>query len=256
MNIRTDMVLACSLFTALAGISTTSSARAEGHEIQAPAQAGAQSATSTQSNDSVVASSQPTALPRTAVVLRFAVQSQPVTDTAALSAQACPQVPATQTSPEAGDADASHKPIKVDPAILDKITEEMQNKLSKKMTVLVNPDPQSIPVGATVISGCITRANAGNSAERLAGMGLGSSHLNVHVVALTRMKDGWNPLDTFDIQVKGGSYLPPLGPVGLAVHAARDTQQTLSADARKLADKILKQLAKDMKAKEQVTKNG
>ena len=202
-------------------------------------------------------SSSPAALNRTAVVLRFAVQSQTLPDTAALSAQACPQVPAAALSSDAGSASASQKPIKLDPAILDKITIEMRHKLSKKkMTVLVNPEPQSIPLGATVISGCITRANAGNSAERLLGMGLGSSHLNAHVVALSRVKDGWKTVDTFDIRIKGGILFPPFGTVGLAVHMARDTQQTLSADAKKLADKILKRLATDMKAKEQVTKNG
>lgn len=254
MKVWSNMVPAVSLLTALAGI--TSSSHAEGHVHQAATQAGAQSTASTQSNPVSDSSSSPAALQRTAVVLRFAVQSQPLSDTPALSARACPQVPAAAPPSDAGSADASQKPIKVDPAILDKITVEMRNKLSKKMTVLVNPDPQSIPLGAIVISGCITRANAGNSTERLLGMGLGSSHLNVHVVVLSRVKDGWNSVDTFDIRIKGGILLPPLGPVGLAVHVARDTQQTLSADAKKLADKILKRLATDMKAKKQVAKNG
>jgi hypothetical protein len=200
--------------------------------------------------------SSPAAPKRTAVVLRFAVQSQMMPDTPALSAQACPQVPAAALSSDAGSAAASQKPIKLTPAILDKVTIEMRDKLSKKMTVLVNPGSQSIPSGATVISGCITRANAGNSAERLLGMGLGSSHLNVHVVALSRVKDGWKSVDTFDIRIKGGILFPPLGTVGLAIHMARDTQETLSADAKKLADKIVKRLATDMKAEEQVAKNG
>lgn len=256
MKVRSDMVLACSLLIAFAGASITSSAHAEGQGFQASAQAGTQDTTPTQTNAAAASSAAPGASPRTAVVLRFAVQSQPLTDAAVLSAQACPQASGAAPSPDTDSAGASQKPINVDPAILDKITDEMQNKLSKKMTVLVNPDPQSIPFGATVISGCITRASAGNSAARLVGMGLGASHLNVHVVVVSRVRDGWNPVDTFDIQVKGGSLLPPLGPVGLAVHAARDTQQTLSADAKKLAGKILKQLAKDMKAKEQATKNG
>lgn len=211
---------------------------------------------STQSNAASYSSSSHGALRRTIVVLRFAVQSQSLSDTPALSAQACPQVPTAAPSSNASSTGTSQKPIKVDPAILDKITVEMRNKLSKTMTVLVNPDPQAIPLGATVISGCITRANAGNSAERLLGMGLGSSHLNVHVVAFSRVKDGWTPVDTFDIRVKGAMLFPPLGPVGLAVHVARDTQQTLSADAKQLADKILKRLAKDMKAKDKVAKNG
>jgi len=144
----------------------------------------------------------------------------------------------------------------VDPKILDKISGEMQKRLLKKMSVMVNPDPTAIPVGALVISGCITKANGGNAATRLIGMNVGASHLGVHVVALTRTKDGWSPMDTFDIQVKGGDVLPPIGPVGLAVHAARDTQQTLSADAKKLADHILKKLFQDMKAREQAESSG
>lgn len=122
------------------------------------------------------------------------------------------------------------------------------------MTVMVNPDPKDIPVAALVISGCITKANGGNSAERLIGLNLGASHLGVHVVVLSRTKDGWDPKDTFDIQVKGGDILPPLGPIGLGVHAARDTRQTLSADAKQLADKVLKQLAKDTKARKQAAR--
>ena len=85
-------------------------------------------------------------------------------------------------------------------------------------------------------------------------MNVGASYLGVHVVALSRTKDGWDPVDTFDMQVKGGDLLPPLGPAGLAVHAARDRRQTLSADARKLADQILKELSQDTKAREQVAK--
>lgn len=143
----------------------------------------------------------------------------------------------------------------MDPKILDEISGEMQKRLSKKMAVMVNPDPTAIPVGALVISGCITKANAGNAASRLIGMNVGASHLGVHVVALTRTKNGWSPMDTFDIQVKGGDVLPPLGPAGLAVHAAKDPQQTLSVDAKKLADHILKKLSQDMKSREQAAKN-
>jgi hypothetical protein len=253
MRFYSGLVLACAMLTTAAGLSTASYARAEEHGLASTTTS--PSSGGQETNTTPATSSQPGSQPRTAVVLRFAVQSQPLTDVAALSAQACPQTSNDASSSDPGNADTPQKLVTVNPAILDKITDEMQSKLSKKMTVLVNPDPQSIPVGALVISGCITRANAGNSAERLVGMGLGASHLNVHVVALSRTKDGWKPVDTFDIQVKGESLLPPLGPIGLAVHAARDTQQTLSADARKLADKVLKQLAKDVKAKEQAGKN-
>jgi Domain of unknown function (DUF4410) len=253
MRFNSGLVLACAICATAAGISTAKYVHAEGSAFPiatAPASISGQETKTTPE-----ASSQSNSQPRTAVVLRFAVQSQPLTDEAALSAQACPKTPNNAPPSEVGSAGTSQKPITVNPAILDKITNEMQSKLSKKMTVLVNPDPHSIPEGALVISGCITRANAGNSVERLVGMGLGASHLNVHIVALSRAKDGWNPVDTFDLQVKGGSLLPPLGPVGLAVHAARDTQQTLSADSKKLADRVLKKLAKDRKAQQQAQRN-
>jgi len=241
MRFHPGLVLACTLLTVVASTSAASSAHAEGHGLpmstSSPQSSGGQDA-----NTIPPTSVQPGSQPRTAVVLRFAVQSQPLTDAAALSAQACPQSAANATPP---------KSFTVDPTILDKITDELQKRLAKKMIVMVNPDPQSIPVGALVISGCITRANAGNAVTRLVGMTVGSSDLGVHVVALARTKDGWNPVDTFDLQVKGGDLLPPLGPIGLAAHAARDTRQTLSADAKKLADHILKRLAKDKKAREQ-----
>jgi hypothetical protein len=80
-------------------------------------------------------------------------------------------------------------------------------------------------------------------------MNVGASRLNVHVVALSRTKDGWSPVDTFDIQVKGGNILPPVGPAGLAVNAARDTRLGLSADAKKLAGRISKKLTQDMRAR-------
>ncbi|MEG9435786.1 DUF4410 domain-containing protein [Edaphobacter sp. HDX4] len=185
--------------------------------------------------------------PRTAVVLRFAVESQSITGRSELSAQACPQTGDETASPT---ATAPSKSVTVDPKILDAISAEMQKRLSRKMSVMVDPDSASIPVGALVISGCITKANPGNAAKRLIGMNVGASRLGVHVVAVSKKKDGWRPVDTFDLEVKGGDLLPPLGPAGLAVHAARDTRQSLSSDSKKLADHILKKLSTDMKARE------
>jgi hypothetical protein len=134
--------------------------------------------------------------------------------------------------------------LTVDPKLLDTISGELHAKLSKQMSVLVDPDPAAIPVGALVISGCITKADGGNAAKRLIGMNVGASRLGVHVVARSKTKDGWSPVDTFEIQVKGGDLLPPLGPA-LAVHAVRATHQGLSGDAKKLADRILKRLSQD-----------
>jgi hypothetical protein len=46
-----------------------------------------------------------------------------------------------------------------------------------------------------VIGGCITNANGGNAAKRLIGMNVGASRLGVHVVALSKTKNGWSPVD-------------------------------------------------------------
>jgi hypothetical protein len=260
MRVQSGFLFACALLATLAGIDDASRVHAEVHESLAsnsPAQSGSQENNATTlppTGGPAQAGNQSSGTgphQRTAVVLRFAVESQPVTDAAALSAQACRQSPGDPFT----SATTQPKSLTVDPKILDEIADEMEKRLAKKMIVMVNPDPKDIPVGAFVLSGCITRANGGNSAERLVGMNLGASHLGVHVVVLSRTKDGWDPKDTFDVQVKGGDILPPLGPIGLAAHAARDTRQTLPEDAKKLADKVLKQLAKDMKAHEQAARN-
>jgi hypothetical protein len=260
MRVYSGFLFACALLVTTAGIDDASRAHAEVHESLVStsfAQSGVQENNATTlppTGGQVQAGNESSGTApqqRTAVVLRFAVESQPVTDAAALSAQACPQ----SSSDASASAAAQPKNLIVDPKILDEISDEMQKRLAKKMTVMVNPDPKDIPMGAFVLSGCITRANGGNSAERLVGLNLGASHLGVHVVVLSRTKDGWDPKDTFDVQVKSGDILPPLGPIGLAAHAARDTRQTLSEDAKKVADKVLKQLAKDMKARKQAVRN-
>jgi hypothetical protein len=175
-----------------------------------------------------------------AVVIRFATQSQAFADPKSPSTQACPGI-----SNGAAPATTS---VHVDPKVLDAITEELQKRLSKKASVMLQPDPNTIPVGSLVISGCVTRADAGNAAERLVGMNLGTSYLAAHVRVLSETRSGLVPLDEFDIQTKGGKVLPPIGPIGLAAHAASERHETLSADAKKLADKILKRVSNTMKA--------
>jgi hypothetical protein len=189
--------------------------------------------------------------------MRFAVESQPARGAAALSAQACPGATAAPGSGDDSatlptDAAAPPQALTVDPQILDIITDELQKRLAKKMSVLVNPDPRSIPPGAVIVTGCITRANKGNAVRRVIGLNLGASRLAVHVVIFSETTHGITPVDTYDIKVKGGNLLPPLGPVALGVHIGMDFRQTLSADAKKLADKILKKYAKDTKAHEAV----
>jgi hypothetical protein len=250
MKTVSKVALTCALLAIVAGIVDVPRAHAHPNELLASnssSQNGGQDNDVPSPPEVQSHSSEPGSQPRTAVVLRFGVESRPVTDASALSAQACPQTSAPAASPTTA---TPSKSATVDPKLLDKISGEMQTKLSKKMLVMVDPDPAAIPVGALVISGCVTKANGGNAASRLIGMNVGASDLAVHVVALTRTKDGWSPMDTFDVQVKGGDVLPPIGPIGLAVHAARDPQQTPSADAKKLADNILKKLSQDMKSRE------
>jgi hypothetical protein len=189
-------------------------------------------------------SSGPYSATNTAAVLRFGVEGSQNHDVSALSAKSCPVVAA----PTDGQASTDTQSIQVDPDILDEISQKMNERLSKKMTVFVDPAEASIPVGAMVISGCITRADPGNAGTRLVGMEVGASKLNVHVIALRKTADGFRPFDEFDLAVKGGDILPPIGPAGLAVHAARDKQQTLAADAGRIADKILKKISSDQKA--------
>jgi hypothetical protein len=255
MKIHSRFTLGCALLAIVAGTVSVSRAHADMYELLASnssAQNGGQDNKAPSTHGVPSHSSEPESQPRTAVVLRFAVESQTVTDAPTLSAQACPETSAAAASPATA---TPSKSVTVDPKILDTISEEMQTKLSKKMSVMVNPDPTAIPVDALVISGCVTKANGGNAATRLIGMNVGASHLGVHVVALSRTKDGFSPVDTFDIQVKGGDALPPFGAAGLAVHAARDRHQNLSGDAKKLADQILKKLSQDTKAREQAAKN-
>src|SRR5262245_51174162 len=190
---------------------------------------------------------------RTAVVFRFAVQSEPVSDAASFASQACPQDTNRANSiPSASSnsAAATSNTRTIDPENLDSISAEIQKGLSKKMPVMVDPDPLTIPVGSLVITGCILKAEKGSSAGRMIGMNVGASRLSAHVVIFSKAEADFTPVDSFDLQVKGGSVLPPLGPIGFAAHAVMQPSQTLSADARKLAVQVVKKLDNDMKQRQ------
>lgn len=181
-----------------------------------------------------------------AVIFTFGVLSSMNSGEITLSAKACSAAgKATEASTGTTEPPTA---LDVDPKILSGITDELQNRLSKKMSVTVDAEPREILVNSLVITGCITRIDAGNGAKRLIGMNLGASHLRAHIIVLSKTNAGFSTVDSFDIQVRGGDALPPLGPVGLAIHAAREPAQTLSADARKLADQLLKKLAKDQRS--------
>lgn len=182
-------------------------------------------------------------------IFTFGVLSHSPVDETTLSAKACleaSRVAAAQASQTPTGTAKPPAPLTVDPKILSSITDELQKKLSKAVSVMVDSEPAGISIGSLVITGCITRINPGNGAERMAGMNLGASRIGAHVVVLSKTEAGFNPVDSFDIQVKGADPLPPIGPIGLAIHAAKEPGQTLSADGKKLADQISKKLRKDM----------
>jgi hypothetical protein len=181
-----------------------------------------------------------------AVIFEFGVLSPTHSDETTLSARAClAAAKATEVS-----AGTTQPPAlsNVDPKILSGITDELHNRLSKTMSVTVDAEAKDILVDSLIVTGCITRIDAGSGAKRLLGMNLGASHIGAHVIVFSKTKAGFTTVDSFDIQVKGGDPLPPIGPMALAIHAAREHGQTLSADAKKLADQVVKKLAKDKAA--------
>ena len=170
MKKQSRFVLTCALLATAAGIIGAPRAHAAPHELLAAnssAQDGGQDNSAPSPYGAQSNASQPGAQPRTAVVLRFAVESQPMTGTPTLSTQACPASSDATASPTNS---SSANSLTVDPKILDAISGQMQKRLSKKMVVMVDPDSGAIPVGAMVISGCITTVKSGNAAARLVGM--------------------------------------------------------------------------------------
>jgi hypothetical protein len=127
------------------------------------------------------------------------------------------------------------------------VTDELVKRLSKKMPVMVAKPGDTPPEGSLVITGCFVSADHGHAAARLIGMGLGASHLSAHVRMFYVGASTPKLIDEFDVSVKGSNKLPPVGPVGLGINAVRETQATLQADARKLADNILKRWQNDQK---------
>jgi hypothetical protein len=156
------------------------------------------------------------------------------------------------TVPDASCPDTTARPASgaqnpVDPRWTETIDAELTKKLSKKMQVTIAPVDTTITPGTLVFAGCLTTINAGNAAERMVGLGLGSSQLSAHVRVLLQTKAGLIPQQDFEVSVKAGNKLPPIGPAGLLVHGAKETRQTLTADAKKLADQIAKKFAENNK---------
>jgi hypothetical protein len=125
------------------------------------------------------------------------------------------------------------------------VTDELTKRLSKKMPVTVAQSGDVPAEGSLVITGCFVSADRGHAATRLIGMGLGASHLSAHVRLFYAGASTPKLIDEFDVSVKGSNKLPAAGPVGLGINAVHETQATLEADARKLADNILKRWQND-----------
>jgi hypothetical protein len=103
-------------------------------------------------------------------------------------------------------------------------------------------DLQSAPPGVLIIAGCILRVDPGDPAKRPVGRGLGASVLSVHVQVYRGRQTHPDLIGAFDTEVQGENKLPPIGPVGWAVHGIRARMLTLKADFDKLAKLIARRV--------------
>jgi hypothetical protein len=187
----------------------------------------------------VAASSQATAAdataaqskPKQALILPFAVANNAAA-TPGASGDACPKTPGNNL------ADTNSQKL------IDTISTELQKKLAKKMDARIGQPGDELAVGTLVLAGCLTTIDPGNAAKRMAGMNLGASHLGAHVVVQLKTEDALVAFKEFDAAAKGAKVLPPLSVVGVATHAAAERKETLNADAKRLADEILKTMSK------------
>ena len=177
-------------------------------------------------------------------IFRFAVQSE-TTDTARPSSRVCPRY-AGGANARAGSAEPDK--LTVEPKILDAISNELRQALSKKkMAVLVDPDPDAIPVGSYVVCGRILKARKGSAAGRMFGLGLGASHLAARIVLLSKTEGGFTPVDSFDLKLKGRNLFPPGASTAVVQAAVMERRQNLQGLARKLANKVVKRLESALK---------
>ena len=171
--------------------------------------------------------------PKQALILPFAVANN-AEATPGASGDACPKTP----DPNNNLADTNPQKL------IDAISAELKKKLTKKMDARIGEPGDEPAPGTLVLAGCLTTIDPGNAAKRMAGMNLGASHLAAHVVVQLKTEDALVAVKEFDATAKGSKALPPLSVVGVATHAAAERKETLSADAKRLADEILKTLSK------------
>ena len=223
--VRSSLILACGLLTPFAYMTATDQPAnySSGSAVRQPAVA----------------------------VFRFVPQSESVIDSAVLRSLACTEYngsakPSARIS--ASGAAATPDNLTVGSKILDALSSELQQRLSKKkMSVMVDPDPKTIPDGALVISGCIFKADKGRATGTMIGLDTGESRLGAHIVFFSKAGTSVTPLDSFDLQVKGSWA------TGHAVDVAEEPRESLRADARKLADQVARKLDSHMKRREQVS---
>ena len=153
-----------------------------------------------------------------------------------------PYVPGTTSEGPAHSAPSIS--LSVDGAQISSLSDAVLNQFEKKLgargKVLRPSAGQSPEQPAIVLIGCFIRIEPGNAAKAMAGMGLGASHLEAHFRVANFDGTTFTIATEFEAKVSGGTKLPPLGPIGIATHAAAETRETLSADAKKLANNALK----------------
>jgi len=218
--VRSGLILACGLPTTVAYITAT---------------------------DQTANSSSESAVHQPAVaVFRFVGESESVTDSTALSAQACAEYNGSaksRTNISGTGAAAAQDNLIVGSEILDAISHELEQRVSKKRTsIMVDPEPETVPDGALLIGGCLFKVDKGGAIDNLFGFPVGESRLRAHIIFLSKGKTGVIPLDSFDLVVKG-----------MWIDGAEDPHENLFLDARDLADKVVRKLGRDMKRWEQIS---
>jgi hypothetical protein len=172
---------------------------------------------------------------RKVVVTRFSVAADAGSRPRDVSSRGCP--PGARAAAPGGGADAAAVAA-LDPKILDSIGARLSKRLARHVAVARATSIEAAPPGAVVVTGCITRFEAGSPIKRWAGLHYGASRLAAHVRVNEKLDGRLRPVAEFDVSVTGGSLLPPMSVLGVAVHAATMNRQTLAADARKLGNRV------------------
>lgn len=154
------------------------------------------------------------------------------------------QAPAPSIAPIPSTQSASEQQ-----KLSDTVVAELKKRISAHRQVMVEPTGAAPTTEAVVIVGCFTQIEEGNAAKRMAGMGLGASHLSAHVRIARFDGSAFTVMKDLQVSSSGAMKMPPIGPIGVATHAAAESRETLNADAKRMADSILKQLKKSSEQK-------